>query len=63
MFRKVTDRFYASPQIEVADLAEAEQLGVGLVINNRPEDESADQTPGPVIEQAARAVGITVFKL
>ena len=58
MFRKVTDRFYASPQIEVADLAEAEQLGVRLVINNRPEDESEDQTPGPVIEQAARAAGM-----
>ena len=58
MFRKVTDRFYASPQIEVADLTEAEQLGVKLVINNRPEDESEDQTPGPTIEQAVRAAGM-----
>ena len=58
MFRKGTDRFYASPQIEVGDIAEAAQLGVRLVINNRPEGESDDQTPGPVIEQAARAAGL-----
>jgi uncharacterized protein (TIGR01244 family) len=58
MFRKVTDRFYASPQITVEDIAEAAALGVRLVINNRPEGESDDQTPGPVIEQAARAAGM-----
>jgi uncharacterized protein (TIGR01244 family) len=58
MFRKVTDSFYASPQIAEHDLAEAVQLGVRLVINNRPEGESEDQTPGPAIEQAARAAGM-----
>jgi uncharacterized protein (TIGR01244 family) len=58
MFRKVTDTFYASPQITAEDIAEASALGVGLVINNRPEGESEDQTAGAVIEQAARAAGM-----
>ncbi|WP_068076127.1 TIGR01244 family sulfur transferase [Novosphingobium lentum] len=58
MFHKLDDRTYASPQIEVADVAEAKALGVGLIVNNRPEGESADQTPGDAIEAAARAAGI-----
>jgi uncharacterized protein (TIGR01244 family) len=58
MFRKVTDAFYASPQITVEDIAEAAHLGIGLVINNRPEEESEDQTPGEAIALAARAAGI-----
>ncbi len=58
MIRKVTDTFYASPQIAPQDIAEAARLGVGLVINNRPEDESDDQAPGAAIEQAARAAGM-----
>jgi uncharacterized protein (TIGR01244 family) len=31
---------------------------VKLIINNRPEDESDDQTPGPQIEAAVRAAGM-----
>lgn len=58
MFRKVTDTFYASPQITAEDIAEASGLGVRLVINNRPEGESEDQTSGAVIEEAARAAGM-----
>ncbi|MGN6356383.1 MAG: TIGR01244 family sulfur transferase [Novosphingobium sp.] len=58
MFRKVTDGVYASPQIGLDEVAEAKALGVTLVINNRPEGESDDQTPGPEIEAAARAAGL-----
>jgi uncharacterized protein (TIGR01244 family) len=58
MFRKVTDGVYASPQIGLAEVAEAAAQGVTLIINNRPEDESDDQTPGPQIEAAARAAGL-----
>lgn len=58
MFRKVTDGVFASPQIGVAEVSEAAAMGVTLVINNRPEDESDDQTPGPEIEAAARAAGL-----
>ena len=58
MFRKLTDSIYASPQIGVGEVAEAKALGVVLIVNNRPEDESDDQTPGAAIAAAARAAGI-----
>ena len=59
MFRQLTDRILVSPQIDLDDLAQAVKLGVKHIINNRPEDESDDQTPGAVIEQAAKEVGLT----
>ena len=58
MFRKLTPAIYASPQIGLSEIAEAAAMGVTLVINNRPEDESDDQIPGPEIEAAARAAGM-----
>ena len=58
MFRKLTDKVYASPQIGVDEVAEASALGVALIVNNRPEGESDDQTPGDEIAAAARAAGI-----
>ncbi len=58
MFRTLTDTIFVAPQITVRDLADAEKAGVTLIINNRPEDESADQTPGPDIEAAAQAAGL-----
>jgi uncharacterized protein (TIGR01244 family) len=58
MFRKLTSTIYAAPQIGLSEIAEAAALGVTLVINNRPEDESEDQTPGAEVEAAARAAGM-----
>ena len=58
MFRKLTDKIYVAPQIECADVGEAATQGVTLIINNRPEDESADQTAGADIEAAAKAAGL-----
>lgn len=58
MFRKLTDSVFASPQIGVGEIAEALAQGVTLIVNNRPEDEEDDQTPGCEIEAAARAAGI-----
>ncbi|MCC6477624.1 MAG: TIGR01244 family phosphatase, partial [Sphingomonadaceae bacterium] len=58
MFRKLTDNIYASPQIGLAEVAEAARLGVRLIVNNRPEGESEDQIAGAEIEAAARAAGI-----
>ena len=63
MFRKIDDKTYASPQITVDDIAEASALGVGLIVNNRPEDESDDQTPGADIEAAATASGIAYIAI
>ena len=56
-FRKVTDSFQVSPQITPDEAREAVASGVVLIINNRPEGESPDQTPIAEIEAAARAGG------
>jgi len=58
MFAKLTDQVWASPQIDVATVATAAAQGVRLIINNRPEAESDDQTPGHAIEAAATAAGL-----
>jgi uncharacterized protein (TIGR01244 family) len=58
MFRALNDRISASPQITLADVAAAAAQGIGLIVNNRPEGESDDQTPGAEIEATARAAGM-----
>ena len=58
MFRKLTEEVFASPQIGLAEVAAAKAQGVVLIVNNRPEEESDDQTPGAEIEAAASAAGI-----
>ena len=58
MFRTLTDTIFVAPQIDVDAVAAAHAAGVKLIINNRPEDESPDQTPGAEIEAAARAAGL-----
>ena len=57
-FRKLSDTMFASPQITVDDVATAKAMGVTLIVNNRPEGESDDQTPGDAIAEAAHAAGI-----
>ena len=57
-FRQLSDQVWASPQIALDDIQEAVARGFTLVINNRPEGESDDQTPGDAIEGAARAAGL-----
>lgn len=58
MFRQLTDTLYVSPQITLADVAEAKALGIAMIVNNRPEGEEPGQTPGDDIEAAAQAAGI-----
>lgn len=57
-FRQLSTSMLASPQITVADVAAAGQMGVTLIVNNRPDGESDDQPTGAEIEAAARAAGI-----
>ena len=57
-FRRLDDSVLASPQINLDAIAEAKAAGVTLIVNNRPEGEAEDQTPGPEIEAAARAAGL-----
>jgi uncharacterized protein (TIGR01244 family) len=58
-FRRLSNTVLASPQITLDDIESARIEGVRLIVNNRPEGESDDQTPGPAIEAAARAAGMS----
>ena len=58
MFRQLSARVWVAEQIAVADVAGAAGQGIGLIINNRPEGESEDQTPGSDIAAAAAAQGL-----
>lgn len=58
MFRRISDKVFASPQIGTAEVDEAAAQGISLIVNNRPEGESDDQTPGAEIAAAANAAGI-----
>jgi len=62
-FRRLSADMLASPQISLADVSEAKALGVTLIVNNRPEGESEDQTPGEAIEAAAREAGIAYLAI
>jgi uncharacterized protein (TIGR01244 family) len=58
MFRTITEDFLASPQIAIAEIAEAAKQGVTLVINNRPDGEDPGQPESAAIEAAAREAGL-----
>lgn len=60
-FRHVTDDLSVSPQINLADVAEAARLGFKTLINNRPDGEDPAQTPSADIEAAAKAAGLAYF--
>lgn len=62
-FRRLSDTVLVSPQITVADVAAAKEAGVTLIVNNRPEGESEDQTPGADVEAAARALGLDYLEI
>ncbi len=57
-FRQLSDTVWASPQIALADVEIAANEGFALILNNRPDGESPDQTPGIEIEAAARQAGM-----
>ena len=50
-FRKVTEQVSVSPQIDRADIDEAAEVGIVLVINNRPDGEEFGQ---PTNEELAK---------
>ncbi|MHA7872620.1 MAG: TIGR01244 family sulfur transferase, partial [Hyphococcus sp.] len=57
-YRAVADGFFVSPQISIADVAEAASRGVTLIINNRPDGEMIGQPTSDEIEAAASAAGV-----
>ncbi len=53
MFTKLDENIFVSPQITIDQVANAKNMGITMIINNRPDGESADQTEGDAIKRAA----------
>lgn len=58
MFRQLTDSVLVAPQIDIADIARAQELGVTFVLNNRPDEEEPGQINSSELQAAAQAAGI-----
>jgi uncharacterized protein (TIGR01244 family) len=59
MFRRLDpDVWIASRQLRAADVPAAKELGVALIVNNRPDGEEPGQPASAEIEAAARAAGL-----
>jgi uncharacterized protein (TIGR01244 family) len=58
MIRQLDDRTLIGGQLQPADMAQLKQLGVSMLINNRPDGEEDGQPNGAAIQKAAAAAGI-----
>lgn len=56
--RQLDDKVMVSGQIHPSDVAGLKQLGVTMIVNNRPDGEEPGQPLGSAIEEAAREAGI-----
>lgn len=57
-FTRLAEGYWVAPQITAADVKDAAEMGVSLIINNRPDNEEPRQPSGAEIEAAARELGI-----
>lgn len=57
-FRELSDTVLASPQISLADIADAKAAGVTCIVNNRPDGEDPSAPQGDAIAKAAEEAGI-----
>jgi uncharacterized protein (TIGR01244 family) len=60
MHRELDNDFAVSPQIAAGDMSAIFAAGFKSIICNRPDGESADQTPFAVIEAAALEAGLPI---
>jgi uncharacterized protein (TIGR01244 family) len=63
MFRELTPNMFASPQIGLAEIAAAKDMGVTLIINNRPDGEEPSAPQGDEIEAAAKEAGMVYIAI
>ncbi len=57
-FRRLTENVMVSPQLAIEDIAAAAGLGVGTIVNNRPDGEEPSAPQGDEIAAAAAAAGL-----
>lgn len=58
MYRQLNDKTLVAGQITPDDVPALKDLGVTLIVNNRPDGEDVGQPEGEEIEAAAKAAGI-----
>ncbi|MCL6698859.1 TIGR01244 family sulfur transferase [Sphingomonas sp. NSE70-1] len=58
MHRQLDEKTYVSGQIHPDEVQTLKELGVTLIVNNRPDNEDVGQPEGEDIEAAAKAAGI-----
>ena len=58
MHRQLNDNTLVAGQIRPEDVPGLKELGVTLIVNNRPDGEDVGQPEGDKIEAAAKAAGI-----
>lgn len=58
MQRQLDDNTFVAGQVYPADLPGLKELGVTLVVNNRPDNEDEGQPSSEEIEAAARSAGL-----
>ena len=55
--------FFVAPQIDVDDVAAAKEMGIKLIISNRPDGEEIEQPLNEEIANAAKQLGIKFYHI
>lgn len=61
--KKLSDKFYVAGQISPEEMPVFAETGIGIIINNRPDGESALQPPGQVIMASAQQQDMRYFAI
>lgn len=62
-FRRVTEQFWASPQIDRQDVAAAAARGFAMIVNNRPDGEDPSQPQSAEIAAEAAEAGLAYVEI
>ena len=62
-FRKLSETVFASPQLELEDIAAAKEAGVTLIVNNRPDGEEPSAPQGDAIQAESAALGLNYLAI
>lgn len=58
-FKQLEDNFYVAGQVAKSDLERAKEIGIEVVINNRPDEEEAGQPETAEVAEWAKELGLT----
>jgi len=62
-FRKLSESVWVAPQITIDEVSEAKGVGVGIIVNNRPDGEDPSAPQSAEIEAAAKAAGLSYLAI